>query len=438
MKLFLQKESGVTLIELLLTLVISSIVIGIVTNVIVSSINFNEKTQSHVDLRQEANIIITELRQQHQVEEDYSICPEELVSGDRFHAEQLSIQNNEQMITNCEDTINPQYPLEVQFTLGDNENNEFTIDTIIEGEREGDINVTINPPEIGDDYPDYIIEENLFLYGGEYKFQGTNLNGPNATMVVKGPLDMREFNGGSNTNVSNIYVDGLLDFEGGGQNLGSKNNPGEIHVNGDFDTGGGSHHIYGDVYVAEDFNLEGANIHGNVYVDGDVTLSDYYSMDEDANIYYTGSLSYPDYFDEADIDSIFKEDSVAEAKIPEHEIPSSKSNGWYEENGYTEEIQEDGMRLYDDDVLIEDNINGRYQDTFTDSVVVSEGDITISGGNLSMTGVLFAPNGKVTFKGASFDGTVIAEEGFNVESGGTDVNFVSVEEYINNKEDYPF
>ena len=54
-----------------------------------------------------------------------------------------------------------------------------------------------------------------------------------------------------------------------------------------------------------------------------------------------------------------------------------------------------------------------------------------------MTGVLFAPNGKVTFNGASFEGLVIAKDGFYVTSGGTTVTFKSIENYISDAKDFP-
>ncbi len=55
-----------------------------------------------------------------------------------------------------------------------------------------------------------------------------------------------------------------------------------------------------------------------------------------------------------------------------------------------------------------------------------------------MTGVLFAPNGRVTFNGDHFEGVVIAKDGFYVTSGGTDVEFRNIAYYIRNQEDYPF
>jgi hypothetical protein len=55
-----------------------------------------------------------------------------------------------------------------------------------------------------------------------------------------------------------------------------------------------------------------------------------------------------------------------------------------------------------------------------------------------VTGIFFAPNGKVTFNGGFLEGVVIARDGFFVTSGGTTVTFKNLEEYISNSEDYPF
>jgi hypothetical protein len=71
-------------------------------------------------------------------------------------------------------------------------------------------------------------------------------------------------------------------------------------------------------------------------------------------------------------------------------------------------------------------------------VIVSKGDITLTeAGGRRLTGVLYAPYGKVTFKGKSFEGTVIAKDGFFVTSGGTNVTFKNIEEFFENNEDIP-
>jgi hypothetical protein len=59
-------------------------------------------------------------------------------------------------------------------------------------------------------------------------------------------------------------------------------------------------------------------------------------------------------------------------------------------------------------------------------------------GGSGVTGVLFAPNGKVTFNGGFFEGVVIARDGFFVTSGGTQVTFRNIAEYFSDPNDYPF
>ena len=54
-----------------------------------------------------------------------------------------------------------------------------------------------------------------------------------------------------------------------------------------------------------------------------------------------------------------------------------------------------------------------------------------------VTGVLFAPNGRVTFHGSYFEGVVIARDGFYVDYG-TDVEFRNIANYISDPENYPF
>ncbi len=72
-------------------------------------------------------------------------------------------------------------------------------------------------------------------------------------------------------------------------------------------------------------------------------------------------------------------------------------------------------------------------------IIARNGDITITGmGSSGVTGVFFAPKGKVTFNGKSLEGVVIARDGFFVESGGTTVTFKNIDQYISNPEDYPF
>jgi len=55
-----------------------------------------------------------------------------------------------------------------------------------------------------------------------------------------------------------------------------------------------------------------------------------------------------------------------------------------------------------------------------------------------VTGVFFAPNGKVTLGGGFLEGVVIARDGFYVPTGGTTVTFKNMDQYISDPNDYPF
>lgn len=67
------KQDGLTLIELLGAITIGAIIIGLVSSVLIGSVtNFN-KTLTHSNLRQEANLVITELTKVHHKYSDYTI-----------------------------------------------------------------------------------------------------------------------------------------------------------------------------------------------------------------------------------------------------------------------------------------------------------------------------------------------------------------------------
>jgi hypothetical protein len=70
-------------------------------------------------------------------------------------------------------------------------------------------------------------------------------------------------------------------------------------------------------------------------------------------------------------------------------------------------------------------------------IIVSKSNITITKWFTELTGLLYAPNGKVTIKGENFTGMVIARDGFFTE-GGTNVTFQKLGQLISDPADYPF
>ncbi|MDF9409772.1 MAG: hypothetical protein A4E52_01335 [Pelotomaculum sp. PtaB.Bin013] len=294
------------------------------------------------------------------------------------------------------------------------------------------VTVNVTSETVTDPFISYLVNNNVFVYGSQFAFEGGNVNGSNATMVVQGNLDGNQLNGGAVLNVSNIYINGYCSIDGGSADLGSGSNPGSIYVNGNLDLLSGTRDIYGNVYVNGNFSLKDAHIHGNVYVNGNVALYWTPVLDANARIYYTGSLTYPNKYPASIIVKCIHQASVPTFTMPNYAIPPLKPDSWYAANGYVP-----GGNLANNIKIFADSYSFHDWRTYNNVIIVSKGDINLTG-NITVTGVLFAPNGRVTFDGASFTGVVIAKNGFDVTSGGSTITFVNISNYINNVADYPF
>ncbi|WP_156932855.1 hypothetical protein [Desulfonatronum lacustre] len=290
-------------------------------------------------------------------------------------------------------------------------------------------------------FTDYIIEENVFVYGSQLQFSGNIVQGHGATIVVQGDLNTGDFNRGSRISVSNIFIGGNVDLDGGSASLGSSIDPGIILINGDLRLWGGDRDIYGDVYVNGNFSLKDANIHGNVYVKGNIELGWTPWLSNDSRIYYTGSITHPSNYNESILSKCINIDNINEApgyddslEMPQYDVPGPRPDPWYADQGYISSgTLSSGLKIFADSYS-----STSWRPTAYNVVIVSKGDITITGlGGSGLTGVLIAPYGKVTFNGSFFQGTVIARDGFFVTSGGTNVTFVNIEDFFDTTEDIP-
>ncbi len=289
-------------------------------------------------------------------------------------------------------------------------------------------------------FVNFVIDRNVFVYGNALQFNGDNIYGPGATIVITGIGGMNAADIGSmgaSIAVSNIYINGDVVLGAGSVSLGSPTNPGHIYVNGDLTLNTGSRNIYGDVYVNGNCDLEGVTIHNNVYVNGDLTLrrSDTVLAD-DARIYYTGTLTALNDVSESTLAKCIQQATVPGFAMPNQAIPSTKSADWYAARGYVPGgALTDGVKIFADSYSYTPS-----GDLRADNVVViaEKGDIRIEKYGGSVTGVFFAPNGKVTFTGDSLEGVVIARDGLFINSWGTDVTFKNLNQYISNPTDYPF
>jgi len=285
-------------------------------------------------------------------------------------------------------------------------------------------------------FAEYVSNESVFVYGTKLSFAGDTITGENATVVITGSLDSAELNMNSAIAVNTIYVNGDVYLGTGSVSLGYPGKIGNTYVNGDLNIASGNHMIYGNVNASGNTNLAGANIRDTVTVNGDLNLGWSTVFGTNAQVFYTGVLTYPPYYSNSEILSkCIHQNSVPGFTIPELPIPPAKTASWYSEKGYTNTVPlSSNAKIYSDSSYTS-TVAGTVSNVI---VVAANGDITLSGGGSSVSGILFAPNGRVTFSGDAFEGVIIARDGLYVPSGGTDITFKDLDDYVANKEDYPF
>lgn len=211
--------------------------------------------------------------------------------------------------------------------------------------------------------------ENYVLMTTKLTCKGSsNINAPEATIVVKdSPEDFEiKLSGGPSNGIiaKRMYTDQNINLIGSAI-LGTINNPGSFYIDGN------------------------VKLNGSAYIHGE--------------LYYTGNLKIPHWINISD-------NKVANIDFPDISMPSLKTKGWYTERGFTSNTEtKDNMKYFGDSYTFQ-SWNSPWNDIFSDVVIVSKKNITLSG-DVDASGILFAPNGKVTITGSSsFEGIVIAKE----------------------------
>ncbi|PKG32788.1 PKD domain-containing protein [Methanoregula sp.] len=285
-------------------------------------------------------------------------------------------------------------------------------------------------------FGEYVSNESVFVYGTKLSFAGDTITGENATVVIMGSLDSTELNLNSAIAVNTIYINGDVNFGSGSASLGYPGKIGNTYVTGNLNIASGNHMIYGNVNTSGNANLAGANIRDTVTVNGDVNLGWSTVFGTNAQVFYTGALTKPAYYSKPEIESKCTHvDSVPGFTVPDLPIPLAKSASWYSDKGYTNTVPlSSNTKIYSASSYTS-TVAGTVSNVI---VVAADGDITLSGGGSHVSGILFAPKGRVTFSGDSFEGVVIARDGLYVPSGGTDITFRDLSDYVAVPADYPF
>jgi len=173
-------------------------------------------------------------------------------------------------------------------------------------------------------------------------------------------------------------------------------------------------------------------------VNGNVTLDRTPTLDANSHIYYTGTLTYPTNksYSQSILNKCIKQTTIPGFTMPDYTIPMPRSKEWFTANGYQSSgALANGLKIYTEG----DYTSSSWTSDKSNVIIVSKGNISITGlGGSGLSGVLFAPCGKVTFNGGYFKGLVIARDGFYVTSGGTDVTFIGIADFISDPDDYPF
>lgn len=285
------------------------------------------------------------------------------------------------------------------------------------------------------DDPSGIDLEDVFVLGSELIFRGSTLSGAGGAVIIRGGLTSANVNQGASLAVSTMYFDGDVSLLSGSTSLGSQTDPGALYINGDLILDGGPRDMWGDIYVSGNLSVCNTRIHGNVYVQGNVTFKwGTPTIDAGKFIYYAGTLAWPSYYPQSVLDQAVYQATVPGFEMPDDFQPALRPDAWYPPRGYVASgTLVSGLKIFANNYS-----STSWRPTANNVVIVSKGDITITGlGGSDLTGVLVAPFGRVTFGGRNFEGLVLSRDGFTVSSGGTIVTFKNIGDFFATEDDIP-
>lgn len=448
---FLLDQSGVTLLEVLVSLAILGFVGTLTFSVLATTIKHEETTSSHITLRQESNVIISSIRNDYQTNSpNYSLCPKDLLANNDLEFKDFSIN---QIIIDKDDCIEiyPSEKTDVTFTLIDKANKTFNVSTTLEASHvQSSLSIKKDPPILEEPPPtvyESFLYENIFIFGSDFGIYGsTPVNGvPKeklGTILINNynKKDLR-FTGNNQVVVHRILIDkkgNAVTFDSSTK-LGRIGTTETIHINGNVNLNNGGSEINADTVVIEGnvhFGSSGKITAKKVYISGNVNFGNWSAQIQADEVYISGRIT-----EQHSGNVVGNKKTYNPIAVPTNEdlfenvMPVLKEDSWYRNNGYAS-----GGVLQENSKIFANNFSSTSynHNNLKNVVVVSKGDITITGlGSKGLKGILIAPYGKVTFGGASFEGIVIARDGFYTQSNPS-ITFNNIENFFPNEIALPF
>lgn len=303
---FSLNQSGVTLLEVLVSLAILAFVGTLTFSVLATTIKHEETTGSHIILRQESNIIISSIRQNHQTTSpNYTLCPQDLLASNEMEFKDFSINQTVIDKNDCIQ-IDPSEKTDVTFTLIDNLNKTFNVSTTLEPSHvQSSINIKKDPPLLVEPPPtmyESFLYENIFIFGSDFGIYGsTPVNGvPKeklGTILINNynKKDLR-FTGNNQVVVHRVLIDkkgNAVTFDSSTK-LGRIGTTEAIHINGDVNLNNGGSEINADTVVIDGnvhFESSGKITAKKVFISGNVNFVNWSALIQADEIYIAGIIT---------------------------------------------------------------------------------------------------------------------------------------------------
>ena len=328
--------------------------------------------------------------------------------------------------------------------MADDQNNQFEIATVIEGRTKKDSSVEVvleNPAKEEDPY-DYFKDNDVFIHGKNLFISGSASLFGNGTMIINNGDNIPDLilsGGGSKLDSKNISIDrtGKNVIFDDSAHLGNLVSTDVVNIKGNVILNRGTSQIAGkNVYIDGDveFNNSAFIIAKKLFINGNVNFNNYTAKITADEIYINGTVTK--FKPEVNhLNNVFKK--FDPKLIPSHQVMKqlkTKDKDWFSKNNYVSARKlTDGIKIYTNDYKYTN-----WMGTTNNVIIVSEKDIVIDNmGGATLSGVLFAPNGKVEFSGEKFEGVIITKDGINLGQGNTPLTYKNITNYIKNPNDFP-